>query len=127
MERGIRRLRALGLDPVGFVAPAWLYSRDHVPAIADLGLRYSEDATDILLLPRATRVASPVIRWSARTPFRARASVAVAAASRMLRRPALLRIALHPQDLRSDAVRRSLVLTLDHYARRARPTQYGGI
>lgn len=132
VARGLKRLRSIGLDPIGFVAPAWLWAREHIPVIADLGLRYSEDESSIHLLARSMAVRSPVIRWSARSAWRARASVAVAAVRRMLERgqsggSSLLRIALHPQDLRSAPVRRSLLLTLDHYASRALPTPYSGI
>lgn len=127
IARGIRRLRALGLDPVGFVAPAWLARRDCLDAVADVGLRFSEDTHYIHLHDRATRVRVPVIRWSARTLFRAHASVAVAAWTRNVARHPLMRVALHPRDLSSRPVRRSVLRTLDDYLGRARPTPYCAI
>ena len=124
IARGLRRLRSVGLQPVGFVAPAWLASRGSREAVEESGLRFSEDETAIHLLGRDTRLKAPVIRWSARSLFRAHASVAVAASARVLLNDPLIRIALHPRDIRSAPVRRSLLRTLDSFADRAWPTQY---
>jgi len=124
IARGLRRLRSVGLEPVGFVAPAWLASRGARAAIGDVGLHVSEDASHVHLLRRDERLKSPVIRWSARTLLRAHVSVAMAAAARSLLREPLVRIALHPQDMRSAPVRHSVLRTLDTYALRALPTRY---
>jgi predicted deacetylase len=126
IARGLLRLRSAGLKPIGFVAPAWLSSRGAVEAVGDVGLRYSEDGTCIHVIGRG-RLKAPAIRWSARTLFRAHASVAVAAAARATLREPLIRIALHPRDVRSAPVRRSLVRTLDSYSERGWPAQYSQI
>src|SRR5262245_14498549 len=124
IARGLRRLIALGLRPVGFVAPAWLASAGTNDAAADAGLTSSEDDECIHLVDRAQRVPAPVIRWSARTTTRAHASVLVAAAARALRRDPIIRVALHPSDVHSRPVRRSVMRTLDAYKEHAWPTQY---
>jgi predicted deacetylase len=125
IARGLRRLRALGLEPTGFVAPAWLSSRDTWQAVRDSGLRFSEDDASIHIVGNGTRVRAPVIRWSARSVARAHVSVAVAAAARFVWRGPLVRIALHPRDITSAPVRRSVLETFSVYAgRMARPTQY---
>jgi len=127
ISRGVRILRSVGLDPIGFVAPAWLWRRESVQAVRDVGLRYSEDASSVYLHHRATRVRVPVIRWSARSAVRARISVIVAAAMRSRVHESLLRIALHPGDLRSAPVRASVLRTLDDCLARAWPTRYCAI
>lgn len=127
IARGLRRLRAVGLHPIGFVAPAWLGRADTHLAVRDLGLQYSEDTTFVHLHQRGTRLRSPVIRWSARGMFRAHASVAVAAWARWLVREPLMRIALHPSDIRSRVVRASLLRTLDRFMDHAWPTRYCAI
>lgn len=40
LEAGRRRLVALGLEPIGFVAPAWLYSSAAAAAVRDAGFAY---------------------------------------------------------------------------------------
>ncbi|MEK7401116.1 MAG: DUF2334 domain-containing protein [Gemmatimonadota bacterium] len=125
IARGLRRLRALGLDSAGFVAPAWLSSHGAWQAVNDGGLRFTEDDAAIHVISSRRRLRAPVIRWSARGVTRARLSVAVAAVARVLWRGPLVRIALHPRDLGSAPVRQSILRTFDAYAaRRARPIQY---
>lgn len=126
IERGVRRLRALGLEPVGFVPPAWLSREDTHRAVAALGLRYSEDDRRIRVHHRKATVAAPVIRWSARTWWRARASVVVADLA-LRQRHALLRLALHPADLQSAAVRCSLVRALDRCRAGGWPIPYAAV
>lgn len=128
IERGVARLRRLGLRPIGFVAPAWLARRDTSLAVAAAGLQYSEDERDVVLHARATRLPIPVIRWSARSDVRARASVAVADARWHLRpRASAVRIALHPSDLYHPLVARSVVRTLDRWLAVRSPIRYADL
>lgn len=125
IARGRARLRALGLEPVGFVPPAWLARDEGHRAVAETGLGFSEDDRAILLFPSGRRVPSPVVRWSARGPVRAWGSVVVARARWTLqggaRHP---RIALHPQDLSHPATAASLGPTLDRWLARHPPITY---
>jgi predicted deacetylase len=119
IARGLVRLRRLGLNPTGFIPPAWL-ARDAVQsAVAAEGLAFTEDATSIRVLPSGERVMSPVVRWSARSPVRAWGSTAVAAARWQLQRnSAWPRLALHPQDLEHPVTARSLARALDRWCGR---------
>jgi uncharacterized protein len=118
LHRGLERLHRLGLEPTGFVPPAWLARESTYDAAASAGLRFSEDAGSIILLPSKRRMDSPAIRWSARTAFRAWGSVAVAGARWLLQRGTRWpRIALHPQDLDHPATASSLERTLQRWLR----------
>jgi uncharacterized protein len=119
IARGLSRLRRLGLDPTGFIPPAWL-ARNTIPdAVAAAGLAFTEDATSILVVSSRERVTSPVVRWSARTPVRAWGSSVVAAARwRLQRDNAWPRLALHPQDLDHPVTARSLARALDRWCGR---------
>jgi predicted deacetylase len=128
VTRGLRRLRQLGLEPVGFVPPAWLAREAAYQAAAQAGLEFSEDARSVRLLTSGRRVRSPVLRWSTRTPARAWGSVAVATArSTVQLRAKWPRIALHPSDLDRGAVARSLGRTLDHWLEHHTPGRYADL
>jgi predicted deacetylase len=116
MTRGLARLRALGLEPIGFVPPAWLGADAVFAAARDVGLQVAEDVRSIHLLQSERRLLSPVIRWSARTQARARLSTLIALARwRLQRRAPLVRLALHPPDLGQPWVAASLARTLDRW------------
>ena len=128
VTRGLERLRKLGLEPTGFVPPAWLAREATHEAAADAGLRFSEDARSVRLLPSKLRIPSPVLRWSARTTARAWGSVAVARARSLLQgRARVPRIALHPRDLDHPATARSLVSTLERWLTWHRPGRYADL
>jgi predicted deacetylase len=123
--RGRARLQALGLEPVGFVPPAWLAREAGRQAVGRAGLGFTEDDRAVQVFPSGRRLASPVVRWSARSPVRAWGSVAVARARWTLQgRAALPRIALHPQDLGHPATAAALAPTLDRWLARHRPISY---
>lgn len=125
VDRGLARLRKLGLEPTGFVPPAWLAREAAYQAAALAGLGFSEDDHSVRLLASGCRLRSPVVRWSARTSARAWGSVAVARARSLLQRGVRVpRIALHPRDLDHPATARSLTRTLDDWLTSHRPGRY---
>lgn len=125
ITRGITRLRALGLEPVGFVAPAWLWRRESRAVVTESGLAVSEDEHAVYLHHRGTRLSSPVLRWSARTPVRAWASACVAEAESWRHRDNwLVRIAFHPRDLSHPLTGHSVRRTLDRWLAVRQPWHY---
>ena len=128
LDRGLGRLRHLGLEPIGFVAPAWLAGEETYRAAAAAGLVFAEDARSIRLLATGSRVPSPVVRWSARTEVLARGSTMVAAGRWLVqRRSRWPRIALHPGDLDHPATAASVALALERWSRRHRPARYADL
>jgi predicted deacetylase len=77
VARGLARLRALGFSALGFVPPAWLMRADARPGIYAAGVTFTEDEGAIYFAS-GHRIATPALRWSTRTAFRARASMLVA-------------------------------------------------
>ena len=115
VARGLARLRTLGFEPLGFVPPAWLMRQDARPGIYAAGARFTEDEAAIHLAS-GRRIATPALRWSARTPVRARASVLVARWRWHRRhRTPVMRIALHPGDLRHPAVAGSVAREVERW------------
>jgi len=128
LGRALQRVRHLGLEPTGFVPPAWLAGDATYQAAASAGLRFSEDAAEVILLPSKHRVRSPVVRWSARTAWRAWGSVGIAGARWILQRSSEWpRIALHPQDLDHRATTRSIGRTLERWLRHHHAGRYADL
>jgi predicted deacetylase len=118
IDRGLALFARLGLSAAGFVPPAWLAREGCIRAVAAAGLRYSEDDSAIHIHePQGMRrIPSPVVRWSGRSPARAYASAAVAAARWRVQRSARhVRLAFHPADLDHPATARSAAQALGRW------------
>ena len=114
IDRGLVRLRALGLSPIGFVPPAWLARPDTHRAVREAGLAVSEDDGVIYDFKGARTIVAPVVRWSSRGTVRALGSLVQAQLRWTLQRgAAVIRIALHPADLDHPATAASVERTLD--------------
>lgn len=128
IDRGVRSLRGLGLEPAGFVPPAWRAREEGHAAAGDAGLGFSEDEGSIRLLPSGRRVHSPAVRWSARTPLRAWGSVAVAWARWLFQgRARHPRLAFHPRDYEHPRTAGDLSRTLDRWLSRHAPMTYAAL
>lgn len=91
--------RALGVEPAGFVPPAWLCGAGCDRAIAECGLAYSEDHLYLKDYKDGRKLFAPVMGWASRSRSRRISSTLGAA---ILRRPMALlpvvRLAIHPAD-----------------------------
>ncbi|BAH37727.1 MAG TPA: DUF2334 domain-containing protein [Gemmatimonas aurantiaca] len=132
ITRGMDRLLALGLNPVGFVPPAWLAPSSTHQVVQTLAqqypqLRCSEDVEHVHR-HHQPHAPAPVVRWSARTEIRARLSDVVARWHRLrLRSTPLVRIALHPQDLAHPITAQSVQHALIHWSRERTTVTYRSI
>jgi predicted deacetylase len=125
IERGTRCLRACGVSPVGFVAPAWLTNAACDSALTDSGVMISETSTSVRLHHRGQRLSSPVIRWSARSEFRASVSCVAARAHWIINRKHwLVRIAIHPGDAQHPDTWSSVRSTIDEWLGVRHPWRY---
>ena len=125
---GLEALREAGLRPTGFVPPAWLAREATHQAVREAGLDFSEDAGSVRLHATNRRLSGPVIRWSARSTWRAATSAAVAAARfHLLVGHPLVRIALHPQDLDHPIVAASVAQELTRWLERGRQVRYDSL
>lgn len=128
IDRGLKRLRDLGLSPIGFVPPAWLARADTHRAAREAGLLVSEDDGAIYAHRSGRAIASPVVRWSARGALRAYGSLVQAQLRWMLQRGAeVVRIALHPADLDHPATAGSIGRTLDLWCGARTPAGYSSL
>jgi len=120
---------AIGRPVTGFIAPAWLYSRDSLDALRDTGFALAEDHLKVWQPTTGKVVAhSPVITWASRTPGRVRSSLMVAAAARAA--PWALRnarIAVHPGDVTVPALLDSIDATYSKFMRTHKPARYADL
>jgi predicted deacetylase len=108
LTAGVRWFARMGLPLHGFVAPAWLMSRETWEALRFMNLRYTCTLRRLVLLPDRRHLTSQSVVYSAASAWRRGASLVwsrVVAAS--LRRNPLLRLELHPHDADHPSIRRS--------------------
>jgi uncharacterized protein len=116
-----------GRPVAGFVAPAWLYGPGAIDALAAAGISIAEDHMRVWSPASGVGLArGPVITWASRTKMRVASSLAAAAA---LRRAPLqvLRVGVHPPDVRHPALVRSIERTFRTASLRRRPASYSDL
>ena len=111
----------------GFVAPAWLYGSGAREALCESSVPIAEDHFRVWSPATGKQLASgPVITWASRTRLRLASSLAAAAALR--RAPIeVLRVGVHPPDVRHPALVRSIDKTLAVSSRSRRPAAYSDL
>lgn len=70
LDAGLAILRDVGLEPAGFVAPAWLLGRGAQCALAQRAFRYTSTRDVLLALPGWSRVSAPSFVYSTRAAWR---------------------------------------------------------
>jgi predicted deacetylase len=117
----------IGRSIDGFIAPAWLYGRGALEALHDAKIPLAEDHLSVWSPATGDRLArGPVITWASRTRLRLLSSLAAAAA---LRHAPLevLRIGVHPPDIRHQALVRSIDKTFKSAASTRRVGRYSDL
>ncbi|SEE89424.1 DUF2334 domain-containing protein [Pseudomonas migulae] len=119
-EAALARLRA-GIEvfhryhwPLeGFVAPAWLMSEGTRRALRQLPLSYTSDPQHLYRLPDFTPVDAPGLVWSARSAWRRGLSKLVSdQREQRWRQAPVIRLGLHPVDMRHPFSRNYWLQTL---------------
>ena len=117
----------IGRPVDGFVAPAWLYGDGAREALRQSAIPLAEDHMRVWSPATGAELAwGPVITWASRTRMRLLSSLAAAAA---LRHAPLnvLRIGVHPPDVRHPALVRSIERTFAAARRKREPARYGDL
>ena len=128
LAKGSRLLEdIIGRPLAGFVAPAWLYGRGALEALADARVHIAEDHMRIWSPATGKLLArGPVITWASRSRTRLASSLAAAAALRRMPIPAL-RVGVHPPDVRHPTLIRSIETTLRVALRQRTPAAYSDL
>jgi predicted deacetylase len=111
----------------GFVAPAWLYGSGAREALAQARIPLAEDHLRVWSPTTGKQLAwGPVITWASRTRLRLASSLAAAVALRHAPIE-VLRIGVHPPDVRHPALVRSISETFRIAGRKRRPGRYADL
>jgi uncharacterized protein len=119
LQAGLESFRqCVGETPQGFVAPAWLFNDELLPALRKLNIRYAESHVHVFDAIKRRTIAAPVISWSSRTSLRRQASMVVSALGRRCwgDRP-VVRIAMHPGDFDHPRIVSNIARTVEALAR----------
>lgn len=126
IDQGLAVLRAAGLEPIGFVPPAWFARPELEPVVRDAGLAFTEDTHAVTAVGHGQRIPAPATCWSTRRAWRRAGSVVVAAARlRLERARPLVRVAFHPPDAQWPGVLTSCRRTLEVLLERRVVITYG--
>ncbi|MFU2325217.1 DUF2334 domain-containing protein [Pseudomonas sp. NFX98] len=97
----------------GFVAPSWLMSEGTRQALRQLPLSYTSDAQHLYRLPDFTAVDAPGLVWSARSAWRRGLSKLISGQlEQRWRQAPVIRLGLHPVDMRHEFSRTYWLKTL---------------
>lgn len=111
----------------GFVAPAWLYGPGALEALAACDIPIAEDHFRVWSPASGNELArSPVITWASRTQMRLSSSLAAAVALRHMPFK-VLRVGVHPPDVRHPALVRSIHATFAAALRTRAPAAYASL
>ena len=114
----------IGRSITGFIAPAWLYGDGAREALEGTGIRIAEDHLRVWSLADRTQLATgPVITWASRSRPRLASSLIAAPIVRHIPMP-VLRVGVHPPDVRHPALVRSISSTLRAAAATRRASSY---
>ena len=109
VEKARGDFRQLGVEPAGFIAPAWLLSAEAEAALCELGCAYTTRLGSVVDLQSGRVFHSQSLVWSVRSAWRRQASrVWNALLFRRLAANPLLRISIHPVDLRHPQIWRQI-------------------
>jgi hypothetical protein len=128
IDRGRRLLEDIIGRPIyGFVAPAWLYGPGALEALADCSIPIAEDHLHVWSPASGNQLASgPVITWASRTRLRLASSLAAAAVLRGMPLR-VLRVGVHPPDIRHPALVRSIHATFERAIAERRIARYSDL
>jgi len=113
LQEGVALFGRLGWPLRGFVPPAWLLGADSRRAVQGLGLAYTSDIRGLIRLPDFRLEPAPTLVWSARSGWRRALSRQWNDGLLCRQRSApLLRLGVHPVDLRHGPVYRYWLQTL---------------
>lgn len=117
----------IGRPITGFIAPAWLYGAGTLEALRQASVPLAEDHFRVWSPSDGQQLArGPVITWASRTRLRLLSSLAAAVVLRNARLD-VLRIGVHPPDVRHPSLVQSIQKTFSKVTRTRRAGRYADL
>lgn len=125
LELGLALCYRLGLQPVGFIPPAWLHGPGSLAALAQRGLGVTEGFARITNVARGAHRLAPALSFSTARRWRSQLTAGLGRLRPLLeaRRP-LVRVAIHPPDIAEPVVAAALRAVLKRLVGEREPTTY---
>jgi predicted deacetylase len=126
LAAGRRILSDCGLSSQGFIAPAWQQSQESLRSVAEAGFRFTAFLNKVVALQNGRgRVFAPVLTFDAPHPLIDYPKRAVMRCLEIASRSApLVRVALHPADVRGARPLRHIIKRIRALLRERRPVTY---
>jgi len=126
LQAGLRVLdEAMGVRPVGFVAPAWLQNPAVRQACRDEGFAFCEDHLRVYDLQGGGDLIAPALSMASRSWWRRMGSLAAAeVGGRLLPLHSVVRLAVHPNDYRHPSLVDALSRVVTRWNTSHRPVSY---
>ncbi|MEJ5172839.1 MAG: polysaccharide deacetylase family protein [Hydrogenothermaceae bacterium] len=99
--KGLDILSRCGFKPDGFIPPAWLMKKEEYVVLRKLGFKFTTDRRYLYDLQSNRKYFSPVLTFSSRKILEWLSVVYVSSAWKFVNKLSLVRIALHPKDIKS--------------------------
>ena len=117
--------KAAGLTPRGFIAPAWLLGSEAEQALADAELEYTTRLTTVDDLRTGRRINARSLVYSVENAWRRTTSLAWnGMLARLLADNPLLRLSLHPPDIRHASIWRQVTSLVEMLVETRSTTTY---
>lgn len=114
LQAGIEMFHRYRWPLAGFVAPAWLMSEGTRQALRQLPLSYTSDPQHLYRLPDFCPIEAPGLVWSARNAWRRGLSKVLSdQREQRWRQAPVIRLGLHPVDMRHGFSRNYWLQTLE--------------
>jgi len=118
LTRAQSLFRSLGINPRGFIAPAWLLGREAERAVRQTGFEYTTRLGSVSDYTTRKSWRSQSLVWSVRSPWRVKTSLGWnARLFDRLRRNPLLRVGIHPPDWDHPEVREQILDLVERASR----------
>ncbi|MDD2057559.1 polysaccharide deacetylase family protein [Pseudomonas sp. GD03860] len=121
LQAGMALFESFDWPVAGFVAPAWLMGEGTRQALGSVPLQYTSDPRYLYRLPGFSALAAPGLVWSARSAWRRGLSrIACDLQAARLEQAPVIRLGLHPVDMRHRASRQYWMRTLQRLLQQGR-------
>ena len=125
MRKAQADFAVIGLQPVGFIAPAWLLSEGAERAARETGFHYTTTLREVRCLQKNTTHVSQSLVYSVRSAWRRQCSLRWNRwlAARLASNP-VIRLGIHPPDWSYPAIRRQILTLASNLAKKRTACSY---